>query len=241
MTSERGSDRATVRAPGITMEPGVVIEARWMSSTSLRRASAQWVTTSRSTLSPGCRMRSRKAMRAAPSGVAEPAVQAPIASGTWSTSVPRSTTSAAIRLERAAKSSITVMMRASCGQRSSCPSSEFFRAAGVAEIGIGEERVERRPAADETLLVGIAQHRLEVLAVGQGQAVGPRVAAEDRLLLLHGGTHPGERDHARIGDASVGDLLGGLERLHQVGGHPRVLVHDLLPDRGDVHDGEDAG
>src|SRR5215813_11105029 len=142
------------------MDPGVVMDARWMSSISLRRASAQLVATSRSRASDSpCRMRSRNAISAAPSDVAAPAIQAPIESRTWSSSLLRRAAGmspVSIRANRTAKSSIALI------------ASELFRAAGVAEIGIGEERVERRPAADETLLVGIAQHRLQVLAVGRG-------------------------------------------------------------------------
>src|SRR3979411_1104240 len=38
------SDTASVRAAGTTIPPAVVMDAIWMSSISLRRASPQWVT-----------------------------------------------------------------------------------------------------------------------------------------------------------------------------------------------------
>ena len=39
-------------------------------------------------------------------------------------------------------------------------------AASIAEIGVGEQLFERRDAADQALLVAIALHGLEVLAIG---------------------------------------------------------------------------
>jgi hypothetical protein len=81
------SDTASDSAAGTTIPPAVVIDAIWMSSISLRRASPQWVVTAAETGSalapPSCVSR-RKAMSALPSGVPMPATQAPTVSRTCS-------------------------------------------------------------------------------------------------------------------------------------------------------------
>src|SRR5262249_28827290 len=48
------------------------------------------------------------------------------------------------------------------------PHSNLVGAAGVAEIGVREQCIKRQHLADHALLEGVAQHGLEVLAVGCG-------------------------------------------------------------------------
>ena len=96
-------------------------------------------------------------------------------------------------------------------------------------------------AADQTLLVAIALHRLEILAVGVGETIGPRIVAQNLLLLLPGGPDPGQRHDARIGDTAIGQRLGLVERLDQIGRDPRIFVDDLLTHDSNVHDRKDAG
>src|SRR6516164_10811800 len=50
--------------------------------------------------------------------------------------------------------------------------------AGVAEIGVREQCIERHHLADHALLEGVAQHGLKVLSVVGGQTIGPGVAAQ---------------------------------------------------------------
>src|SRR5215468_557622 len=97
----------------------------------------------------------------------------------------------------------------------------------VHPAGVDEQLVERALLAHDALLEAVAPQRLEVLAVAFGQAELPRIGTEDRDLLLKRVAHPGERHIARIEDAPVGDVLGLVERLHQVVRHPGMALDDL--------------
>src|SRR6266508_2938135 len=162
-----------------------------MSSVSLRRASAQFNATSSRTSVPSTP--SRHTMRARPSAVPEAAIQAPIESTTCSFSA--SCTGLAISSDRS-----WARKAANCS-RAAIDRSELFGACGVAQIGVGEQRIERQRLFDQALDVGVAPDRLQVLAVGGGEAIGPWIAPQNLLLFFDRRAHPGERDHARIGNA----------------------------------------
>src|SRR5262249_28282899 len=87
------------------------------------------------------------------------------------------------------------------------PVSKLLRAAGVAEIGIVEQLRERPQLADHALLVHVALNRFEVLPVRVGEAILPRIAPKDVLLLLDRGAYPGERHHAGVLHPAIGHLL----------------------------------
>src|SRR5579862_3067638 len=90
-------------------------------------------------------------------------------------------------------------------------------AAGIAEIGIGKQLVEFHHAADQALLVAIAQHRFEIFAVRVAKAVGPGVGTENLKLFFPGGSDPGQWHHSRVGDAAVGHRLGRVECFGEIG------------------------
>src|SRR6202140_2930287 len=71
--------------------------------------------------------------------------------------------------------------------------SPFLQPAGIAEVGILEQLVERPHLADHALLMGVALDGHERLAIDRREPIGPRVAPQDVLLLLDCGPHPGER------------------------------------------------
>ena len=69
-----------VSAAGTTIAPGVVIDARWMSSISLNRASATLIATR--SANPSASL--RKASNVRPSAVPQAAIQAPMTSAVCS-------------------------------------------------------------------------------------------------------------------------------------------------------------
>ena len=87
-----------VNAAGMTIAPGVVVDARWMLSTSLKRVSAQGVAMS-GILSLA--RNAANAISARPSAVREPAIQAPTVSITWSCAVARIASGTRPRIPRA--------------------------------------------------------------------------------------------------------------------------------------------
>ncbi len=97
-----------------------------------------------------------------------------------------------------------------------------------------EQLIERDAAADQALIVRIAHQRLEVPAVRLGQAVFPRVAAEQLLLLVPRFLIPGERHQARIAHALHRDVLRLVERLVEVGDHPGMSSR-RVPASGRAH------
>src|SRR4051812_11872939 len=100
----------------------------------------------------------------------------------------------------------------------------IFAAALEALVDVDEERFERRPLLDQTLLVRIADQRFEIFTVFIGQPVLPRIGTEHALLLLPGSAIPGERDDARIDHALHGNRLRFVEGAEQVDRQPGMLV-----------------
>src|SRR5437588_5078128 len=206
-----------------------------MLSNSLSRASAQRVARSSANASPArpfARTIARNRSRFAPSEVRVLAIQAPTVSMRCSSTRSRNGSEGWL---------LSATYRLSFSSAVMSFELNAVRAAGVAEICLGEQRVERRHVADHPLLIGVAQHGLEIFAVGRSEAIGPRVATQHCFLLLECRAHPGERNRAGIGDAPIGDLLRLLKGLREVSRHPGKFLHDLLLYGGDMHDRKDSG
>src|SRR5262245_13135239 len=127
-----------------------------MSSSSLSRASAQFNATSAGTAdaaSPAGWLR-RKRISALPSSVPMPATQAPIVSATCSRSLLRTGTGRSTARYPA--------MKAPSCSSGVMPAlhSHLFGTGRIAQVGVFEQLVEGEGAADQALLVRVAQHRL---------------------------------------------------------------------------------
>src|SRR5262249_26867722 len=89
---------------------------------------------------------------------------------------------------------------------------KLLQASRVTEVGILEHLLELAFFADHALLVHVALDCFEVLAVGGRQSELPGIAAENLLLLLDRGAHPGERHHAWVLHPAIGHLLALFKR-----------------------------
>src|SRR4249920_1626162 len=117
--------------------------------------------------------------------------------------------------------------------------SEFVALAAFGDIE--EQFIEREPPPAQALLVRICDEPLEVPGVALFQSIFPGVLAEDALLLFPALAVPGQRHDARVFHPLHGEGLGLLERLVEIGGHPRMPLDDLLLDPDHMHDRKDAG
>ena len=104
-----------------------------------------------------------------------------------------------------------------------------------------EHLVDRHRPGRHALLVGVADRGLDDLAVRLAEAVGPRIGTEQLALVLPVRGEPRQRHDAHVRHALIGELLRLLEGAAQHHRHPGIALDDLLLDRGDMHDREDAG
>src|SRR5262249_35229274 len=110
-------------------------------------------------------------------------------------------------------------------------------------VGRGMEQLFRRhQSRRKALRIVVTQEGLQHLAVGR-KPIGPEVVAHElargaQLVLDEGQRHLAR---GRVFERLEALGLGLLERFEHCRWQPRVLVYQLTPDTGEMHDGENAG
>src|SRR3954467_8840724 len=101
-----------------------------------------------------------------------------------------------------------------------------------------KELIQKQRASHQSLLLRIAGERLQCVPVALGQAVFPRVRAEQILLLLPCRAVPGERHDAGVLQPPHREAFCLLEGIEHIDRNPWMALQDFTSDPEHMHDGK---
>src|SRR5690348_18485932 len=97
--------------------------------------------------------------------------------------------------------------------------------ARIAGIGIEEKLFDAHFLFDQALLATIPNDRLEIFSVRVAQSAGPRILPEHFALLIPFMGKPRQRNHSRVDDSLIANLLRLPEGFGETHRRQLVLLH----------------